>query len=254
MARLDGKVVLITGAARGLGESVARAAAGEGARVVLTDILEEEGEAVAAEIGASARFIRHDVRRQADWEQTIAAVEAEFGPVSVLVNNAVLMQGDGLLETREDVFRNVFEVNELGCFLGMQTVVPSMRRAGAGSIVNISSIAGMHPASGIAYCSSKWAIRGITKSAARDLAPEGIRVNSVHPGWMRTPSTQAAPLDHVATRLPMRRIGETPNVAKLVTFLASDEADYITGGEYLIDGGVLLMGTLEIIESMWDES
>lgn len=252
MARLDGKVVLVTGAARGLGESIARAAAMQGAQVLLTDILEEQGERVAVEIGASARFFRQDVRKQADWDDAIAAAEQAFGPISVLVNNAVLMQGDGLNDTTEETFRDVFEVNELGCFLGMRSVVPSMRRAGTGSIVNISSIAGMHPASGIAYCSSKWAIRGMTKSAARDLAPEGIRVNSIHPGWMRTPSTEAAPLDHVATLLPMRRIGETPNVAKLVTFLASDEADYITGGEYLIDGGVLLMGTLEIIENMWD--
>jgi 3alpha(or 20beta)-hydroxysteroid dehydrogenase len=248
MASLAGKTAIVTGAARGLGESAARAVAKAGGKVMVTDVSEERGRAVAEEIGALARFRRLDVSRRADWEAAVAAAETELGPVTVLVNNAVRMQYSSFDDLTEEEFRGVFEVNELGCFLGMKAVRDGMRRAGGGSIVNVSSIAGMHPASGIAYCSTKWAIRGMTKSVAHDLAPENIRVNSVHPGWMRVPSAQGAPLEEVAKLLPLRKVGDPDEIAKLIVFLASDDASLITGGEYLIDSGALLMGTLEFAE------
>jgi 3alpha(or 20beta)-hydroxysteroid dehydrogenase len=248
MNRLDGKVALVTGAARGLGQSIARAFIGAGAQVVLADVMEAPGEAAATALGSAARFQRLDVRHALDWEVAVAATEVSFGPISILVNNAVRMDMLPFGELTEAEFRAVFEVNELGCFLGMRAVLGSMRRTAKGSIINISSIAGMHPSGGIAYSSSKWAIRGMSKSVARELAPEGIRVNSVHPGWMRTPSTEGAPLEEVAKRLPLRSIGEPGDVARLIVFLASDDAGYITGSEYLIDGGALLMGTFELID------
>jgi 3alpha(or 20beta)-hydroxysteroid dehydrogenase len=248
MNDLTGKTALVSGAARGLGESVARAIVRAGGQVLLTDILEDQGRAVAQKLGERARFRRLDVTQAADWERAVQTAEAELGPVSVLVNNAVRMQYSSFDALTEAEFRGVFEVNELGCFLGMKAVLGAMRRAGGGSIVNVSSIAGMHPASGVAYCSSKWAIRGMTKSVANELAPENIRVNSVHPGWMRVPSAAGAPLDEVAKLLPLRKVGDPDEIAKLIVFLASDDASLITGGEYLIDSGALLMGTLEFGE------
>jgi 3alpha(or 20beta)-hydroxysteroid dehydrogenase len=248
MNSLAGRTALVTGAARGLGESVARAIAAAGANVLVTDVNEDQGRAVAADIGPRTRFQRLDVSRRADWEAAVLAAEAAFGPVTVLVNNAVRMDFAAFDALTEEDFRGVFEVNELGCFLGMKAVVGGMRAAGGGSIVNVSSIAGMHPASGIAYCSTKWAIRGMSKSVARELAPEQIRVNSVHPAWMRVPSAAMAPLDDVARILPLRQVGDPDQVAKLIVFLASDDAAQITGGEYLIDCGALLMGTIEFSE------
>ncbi|MFC3174089.1 SDR family NAD(P)-dependent oxidoreductase [Novosphingobium bradum] len=244
MNSLEGKVALVTGAARGLGEHVARAIARAGGKVLVTDIA-PEAEAVARDIGEAALFHRLDVTSAPAWGEAVAAAEAAFGPVTVLVNNAVRMQWSSFDELDEAEFRGVFEVNELGCFLGMKAVAGPMRRAGVGSIVNVSSIAGMHPASGIAYCASKWAIRGMTKSVARELAPENIRVNSVHPGWMDVPSGAGANLDEVARLLPLRRVGDPAEIAKLVVFLASDDASMITGGEYLCDSGAMLLGTLE---------
>ena len=248
--RLNRKVAIVTGAARGLGASIAEDIVAEGGRVLLCDVLEEQGREVAERLGTAARFMPMDVTQAAQWEAAVRDAEAAFGPVQVLVNNAALIELMSFDEITEDVFRKVSEVNELGCFLGMKAVVPSMRRAGGGSIVNISSIAGLHSAGGLAYTASKFAIRGISKAAAHHLGPDRIRVNSVHPGWMRTPQTEAAPLDWVSTLLPLRQIAEPSQVAKVVSFLASDDAAMITGSEYLVDGGALLMGTLDIVARM----
>ena len=248
--RLNGKTAIVTGAARGLGASIAADIVAEGGSVVIGDILEDEGRAVAESLGATARFRKVDVSNGAEWATLVTETEARLGPIDVLVNNAAIIELMSFDEIDETQFRRVFEVNELGCFLGMKAVVPSMRRAGGGSIVNISSIAGLHSAGGLGYTASKFAIRGMSKAAAWHLGPDKIRVNSVHPGWMRTPQTEVAPLDWVSTLLPLRRIAEPGEVAKLVSFLASDDAAIITGSEYLIDGGAMLMGTLDIVARM----
>lgn len=248
--RLKNKSAIVTGAARGLGASIAQDIVAEGGRVLLCDILEEQGRAVAAALGPSASFMAMDVTQAGQWREAVSETERLFGPVDILVNNAALIELMSFDEITEEVFRKVFEVNELGCFLGMKAAVPSMRRAGGGSIVNISSIAGLHSAGGLAYTASKFGIRGMSKSAAHHLGPDKIRVNSVHPGWMRTPQTEAAPLEWVSTLLPLRAIALPSQVAKLVSFLASDDAAMITGSEYLIDGGAMLMGTLDIVARM----
>ena len=250
MSRLKGKVAIVTGAAQGLGTSIARDMVAEGGQVMIADVQDQRGEALARELGQNAEFVHLDVRNADSWQAAIVRAEAIFGAVSVLVNNAVKMEGQPFDDLTEQEFRDVFEVNELGCFLGMKAVLPSMERCGGGSIVNISSIAGMQPASGVAYSASKWAIRGMSKSVAHAVAARNIRVNSVHPGWMRTPSSEVAPLDEVAPLLPLKKIGDTAEVAKLITFLASDDASFITGSEYLIDGGAMLMGTQELIQSI----
>jgi 3alpha(or 20beta)-hydroxysteroid dehydrogenase len=244
MNRLHGKVAIVTGAAQGLGASIARDMVAEGAQVILADVQDQAGEALARELGRSARFVHLDVRDRAGWQAAVSQAEAAFGAVSILVNNAVKMEGQSFDDLTEQEFREVFEVNELGCFLGMKAVIASMESRGGGSIVNISSIAGMQPASGI---------RGMSKSVAHAVASRNIRVNSVHPGWMRTPSSEVAPLDRVAPLLPLKKIGETAEVAKLITFLASDDASLITGSEYLIDGGALLMGNQDLILSIMNQ-
>ena len=248
--RLKNKNAIVTGAARGLGESIAIDLAREGARVMLCDVLEEQGSTVAARIGESALFRTMDVRKAGEWHEAVAAAEAAFGSVDILVNNAAAIEQVDFDDLTEELFRHIFEVNELGCFLGIKAVVPAMRRAGGGSIVSISSTAGLHPSGGLAYGASKFAIRGMTKAAAHMLGPEKIRLNSVHPGWMKTPQTEGLPLDWVAAQLPLRTIMETADVAKLVTFLASDDASMITGSEYLIDAGALLTGARDIVNQM----
>ncbi|MCP1472420.1 3alpha(or 20beta)-hydroxysteroid dehydrogenase [Sphingobium sp. OAS761] len=250
--RLDGKSAIVTGSARGLGASIARDLAREGARVMLCDILEEQGQDVARSIGDAAIFRRLDVTKSGEWADSVAEAESAFGSVDVLVNNAALIEQVPFDEVTEELFRAIFEVNALGTFLGMKAVAPAMRRAGGGSIVNISSTAGIHSSGGLAYGGSKFAITGLTKTAAHMLGPEKIRINSVHPGWMRTPQTEVVPLDWVASLLPLRTIMDTAEVAKLVSFLASDDSSMITGSEYLIDAGALLMGARDIVDRMAD--
>jgi 3alpha(or 20beta)-hydroxysteroid dehydrogenase len=226
MGRLDGKVAIITGAARGQGAAEARLFAAEGARVLLADILDADGEAVAAEIGDAAAYTRLDVTDEAQWQAAVALAEQRFGPVTVLVNNAGILHFQVLHETELSDFENVMRVNVQGVFLGMKSVVPSMTRAGGGSIVNISSTAGLVglPYFG-AYVASKWAVRGLTKTAAIDLGHKGIRVNSVHPGGIDTPMVAGT-------------TGDAPFYKRLpVLFLASDEASYIAGAELAVDGG-----------------
>jgi 3alpha(or 20beta)-hydroxysteroid dehydrogenase len=240
MGRLDGKVALISGGARGQGEAEARLFAAEGARVMIGDLLDAEGEAVAAEIGDAAAYVHLDVTDEDSWRAAVTATEEAFGPVGVLVNNAGVLSF-GAVDTIElDEWRRVQRVNVDGVFLGIKTVTPSMVRAGGGAIVNISSTSGLYGLPLLsAYVSSKWAVRGLTKAAAIDLGRKGIRVNSVHPGGIDTPMVEG--MDDERTpfyqKLPVPRMGRPEEVARVVLFLASDEASYTTGAELSVDGG-----------------
>jgi 3alpha(or 20beta)-hydroxysteroid dehydrogenase len=241
--RLEGKVAVISGAARGQGEAEARLFVAEGAKVVLGDVLEDEGRAVADSLGDAARFVRLDVTDEASWDAAVGLAEREFGTLNVLVNNAGIVLFANLMDTSLDDFNRVVRVNSAGVFLGMKAAIPALRRAGGGSIVNISSDAGMSGMAGIfAYTASKWAVRGMTKAAAVELGREGIRVNSVHPGGIDTPMVRPAGMEGVDMsgafkRIPLKRIGRPEEVAALVLFLASDESSYSTGAEFIVDGG-----------------
>lgn len=227
MDRLRGKVALISGGARGIGEAAARLFVAEGARVMIADVLVEASEGLAADLGETARFIRCDVTASEDWTQAVEATEAAFGPVTVLINNAAVLHVAPLLATMESDFRRIVDVNQVGAFLGMQAVVASMRGARGGSIVNTSSLAGMKGMPNlVAYSASKWAVRGMTKTAALELAPYGIRVNSVHPG---TIVTDMNPSGSSRLRPPLGREGRPEEVAQLMCYLASDESSYTTG-------------------------
>jgi 3alpha(or 20beta)-hydroxysteroid dehydrogenase len=242
MGRLDGKVALISGAAHGQGAAEARLFVAEGARVVLGDVLVEEVTDVAASLGTAARAVALDVTDASGWAAAVETAEAGFGRLDVLVNNAGIVRAGMLADLAIDDYRAVVEVNQIGTLLGMQAAIPALRRAGGGSIVNISSIDGIAPMAGMtAYAASKFAVRGMTKVAALELGPDGIRVNSVHPGGVRTPMTgidavgfDVAPL---FGGLPLGRIGEAEEIAPLVAFLASDDASYCTGAEFVADGG-----------------
>lgn len=242
MGRLDGKVALITGAARGMGAAEARLFVREGARVLIADMLEEEGRALAAELGDAARFQRLDVSQETQWAEAVAAAEV-LGPLTVLVNNAAILRVASLEEMTLADYMSVISVNQIGTFLGMRAVVGPMKRAGKGSIVNISSVDGMQSKNGlVAYSASKFAVRGMTKSAAIELGRHNIRVNSVHPGGINTvmgnPQGAAREfVDPFYRDLPVPRIGLPEEVANMVLFLASDEASYCSGSEYLVDGG-----------------
>ncbi len=243
MDRLKGKVILISGGARGQGAAEARLFTAEGARVVIGDVLEAEGRRLAAELGPAAAFLRQDAAEERDWQAAIE-MAARFGGLNGLVNNAGIYRPATLMETDAELFERHFRVNQLGCFLGMKAVAPLMERSGGGAIVNISSVAGLRGSPGaIAYGATKWALRGMTKAAAIDLAPRKIRVNSVHPGpidtemiKIRTPEQNRERVQQV----PMKRMGTAEEVAALVLFLLSDESGYITGAEVAIDGGAVL--------------
>ncbi len=250
MGRLEGKVALISGAARGMGKAEAILFAQEGARVAVCDVRDDEGKAVADEIGKSARYRRLDVTREEDWAAAVDETERAFGRLDVLVNNAGIGDGAPLAEMTLESYRRVTEINQTGVFLGMRAAVEPMTRAGGGSIVNISSIDGLVGMDlCLAYVASKWAVRGMTKTAARELAARGIRVNSIHPGFIHThigvPDESQleaihAIVDAHAERLaPMRRAGKPEEIARLALFLASDESSYSTGSEFVADGGLI---------------
>jgi 3alpha(or 20beta)-hydroxysteroid dehydrogenase len=243
MGRLDGKVALITGAARGQGAEEARLFAAEGASVVLTDVLDDEGKATAAEIGASATFHHHDVTSEAEWTSVVAAVLDEHGQLDVLINNAGIFAINPMVLTTEEEYRRVVDVNQLGTFLGMKSVATTMVERQSGSIINISSVAGLGGSPGmISYAASKWAVRGMTRSAAMELAAFNVRVNSIHPGIIETPMldefSRWGIMPQVMERIPMGRTAEALEVAKLALFLASDDSAYCTGSEFTIDGGM----------------
>lgn len=239
MGRLDDRVVLITGAAAGQGAAEACMARDEGAVVVLADVADEAGRALADELGADYHHL--DVTSADEWAAVAAGIVEQHGRIDGLVNNAGIHRAHDLLDADLGLWNRIIAVNQTGTFLGMATVAPLMVEAGGGSIVNISSIAGMRGHRSPAYVASKWAVRGLTQSAATELGPMGIRVNSVHPGAIDTDMWRANGGTHetMAPRLPLRRVGEASEVASAVMFLLSDEASYMTGAELLVDGGMI---------------
>jgi len=243
MNRLEKKVALVTGGARGLGAAAVRMMVKEGAQVVFGDVLDAEGEALQEELGDSAFFVHMDVTEQSDWNAAIERAE-KFGPLNVLVNNAAVVHMAALTETTDEDYMRVFKINQFGTFIGIRSVIEPMKRAGSGSIINVSSIDGLHSAAGLsAYSSTKWAVRGLTKNAAIELGQYGIRVNSVHPGGMYTAmgGSEFASVEDLNestySRFPIPRVGMPEEVAQLILFLATDEASYSTGSEFVADGG-----------------
>lgn len=243
MGKLDGRVAIITGGARGQGAAHARRFVEEGAKVMITDILEEEGKALADELGENARFMKHDVTSEEQWKQVVAETENVFGPVNILVNNAGIVMVKEIEELSEAEYRKVIDINQVGVFLGMKCVLPSMKKNDSGSIINISSINGLRGSAGtIGYDASKFAVRGMTKTAALEFAKYNIRVNSVHPGPIDTPMIASEEtrdiVKEMAEGIPLKRVGTPDEVSKLIVFLASDDSSYCTGSEFVIDGGV----------------
>lgn len=236
MGKLDGKVAVVTGGARGIGAEISRLFAAEGAKVVVADVLTQEGEALAEEIGDAALFMHLDVTDESQWAQVVAVAEQEFGPIDVLVNNAGIVAFGTIAEQELKSFQHVLDVNLVGPWLGMHVAFPSMQRAGGGAVVNVSSTAGLMGYSNLgAYVASKWGLRGLTKSAALEFARDNIRVCSVHPGPIRTPMTAQFD-DSMCEAQPIPRFGEPQEVAKMVLFVVAD-ATYSTGTEFVVDGG-----------------
>jgi len=241
MNRLDDKVALITGGARGQGAAEAELFVNAGAQVVITDVLDAEGRATAERLGAACEFLHHDVASEDDWNTVVDTIIARHRRLDVLVNNAGIFRMVGLIETSLAVWQQMMDINQTGVFLGMRTAAPAMQSNGSGSIINISSIAGMKSASmAHAYSASKWAVRGMTKSAAVELAPSGVRVNSVHPGITDTNMLEefSSMRDSIESRIPLGRVASADEVGKLVLFLASDDASYCTGQEFVVDGAM----------------
>jgi 3alpha(or 20beta)-hydroxysteroid dehydrogenase len=237
MGRVDGKVAVISGGARGMGASHARALVAEGASVVAGDILDDEGTALAGELGDAARFVHLDVTQPDQWKQAVQTAVDTFGHLDVMVNNAGIVNGNMLAQFELAEWQRIIDVNLTGTFLGMQAAVEPMIAASGGSIINISSVEGLRGSPGLyGYVASKWGVRGLAKAAALELAPHKIRVNSIHPGFIRTPMTAGIPEDFL--QIPLGRGAEPAEVSATVLFLASDEASYTTGAEFVIDGGL----------------
>ena len=241
MKTLNGKTAIITGAARGQGAAEARLFVDEGANVVLTDV-NSDGAALAAQLGEHAHFILHDVSDAEGWKAVVDATLRWSSRLDILVNNAGVYRPAALRDTDQALWDLHYRVNQLGVFLGMRSVVDGMVASGGGSIVNVSSNAGMKNVGGMfAYATSKWAVRGMSKLAATELAPSKIRVNSVHPGLIDTPMLGANDAERMRmfeAMIPLGRVGSVDEVSRLVAFLASDSASYITGAEITIDGGI----------------
>ena len=241
MGRLDNKVAIVTGAAQGMGAAHAKRFIEEGAKVVLTDLNEEKGNAFAAELGENAIFVKHNVANEEDWATVIQKAEEAFGPVNILVNNAGISVNKSLMDFTLEEYRRIVDINQVSVFLGMKAVVPSMKKVSNGSIVNISSMNGL-VAGAIGYTDTKFAVRGMTKAASIELAGQGIRVNSVHPGVIATPMIQQADakdvIEEFAKFIPLKRVAQPEEVSNIVLFLASDESSYSTGSEFIVDGGL----------------
>lgn len=242
MERLLNKVAIITGGAAGMGEAHVRRFIDEGAKVVLTDVNVEKGQALAEKLGDNALFIEHDVTDEAGWEKVVATAEETFGPVNILVNNAGISPVLSLEHSSIEDYMNVVNINQVSVFLGMKYVVPSMKKADTGSIVNVSSINGMNGGV-VGYTDTKFAVRGMTKAAAKELAKYDIRVNSVHPGVINTPMVQESDafeqIQAMVGMIPLQRMAEPQEISQLVLFLASDDSSYSTGSEFIADGGIL---------------
>jgi 3alpha(or 20beta)-hydroxysteroid dehydrogenase len=258
--RIEGKVAIVTGAARGTGEATARRFVAEGGRVVIADVLDELGEKLAAELGAAARYVHLDVTGERGWEQGLAQTLEAFGRVDILVNNAAVLHVASIESTRLEEWDRILRVNQTGPFLGIRTIAPAMREGGGGSIVNVSSIDGLEGMNFVAaYASTKWALRGLTKCAALEYGRAGIRVNTVFPAGgsdeMAAPWRPPGTVDTsgYSDRRPITRRGTVDEIAALILYLASDEASFCTGGDYPIDGGHSC-GSLLPADFMGDES
>ncbi|GAB3693894.1 glucose 1-dehydrogenase [Saccharopolyspora tripterygii] len=238
MGRVEGKVAIISGGARGMGAAHARALVAEGGKVVIGDILDDEGKALAEEIGDAARYVHLDVTKPDEWKKAADVAVGEFGRLNVLVNNAGIVNGSTIENFDLDRWQQILDVNLTGTFLGIQAAVEPMKAAGGGSIMNISSVEGLRGSPWAhGYVATKWGVRGLAKSAALELAPHKIRVNSIHPGMIRTPMTENIPEDMVKT--PLGRAADPEEVATFVLFLASDESSFATGSEFVVDGGLV---------------
>ncbi|MFI6094994.1 glucose 1-dehydrogenase [Lentzea sp. NPDC051213] len=238
MGRVDGKVALISGGARGIGAAAAQTLVAEGAQVVIGDIRDDEGKELAAELGEQARYVHLDVTDAEHWTAAVGTAVRDFGKLNVLVNNAGIANGSALQKFRLDRWQQIIDVNLTGTFLGMRAAADALIAAGHGSIINVSSIEGLRGTPWAhGYVASKWAVRGLTKSVAMELASLGVRVNSLHPGLIRTPLTENIPDDMIT--IPLGRPGVPADVAGFVLFLASDESSYATGAEFVVDGGAV---------------
>lgn len=251
--RLQDKVAIITGGASGMGAEDARIFVKEGAKVVITDLNEEAGTALADELGENAIFIAQNVASEEEWKKVVDATMEKFGAIDVLVNNAGILISKTIEETSLEEFQKVMAINADGVFLGMKSVVPQMKKQGSGVIVNMSSAAGIvGQVSTIAYSASKFAVRGMTKAGAMDLGPYGIRVVSVHPGAVITPMTAhsgVAP-DAPLPLAPLNRSAGPEEIAEVVAFAASDAASYMTGAEFVVDGGLTVGDTAQVYGMM----
>ncbi|MCC2603127.1 glucose 1-dehydrogenase [Sphingopyxis yananensis] len=243
MKRLEGKIAIISGAARGMGEATARLFVAEGAKVVIGDILEAEGQALAAELGDAAVFHKLDVQLESDWQAVVALAQSQFGKLDILVNNAAVVHFAAADQMVRADAERVLSINVLGVMMGVKHAVPALKASGKGAIINISSVDGLRGCNGLtAYTASKWAVRGITKSYAYEFGPYNIRSISIHPGGVDTvmgnPMGQSLEdLNRSYTRVPLQRIGQPEEVARATLFAASDEASYINGAEIAVDGG-----------------
>ncbi|RFA08084.1 3-alpha-hydroxysteroid dehydrogenase [Subtercola boreus] len=237
MDRVAGKVALITGGSRGMGASHARRLIAEGASVVIGDVLDAEGTALAAELGDKALFVHLDVTSRHDWAAAVLATKERFGTIDVLVNNAGIATGARIAEFELRLWQKTIDINLTGAFLGIQAVVVGMVEQGSGSIINISSVEGLRGSANLhAYVATKFALRGLTKSVAVEIGSTGVRVNSIHPGFITTPMTAGISADQL--QIPLGRAADPSEVSSLVLFLASDESRYSTGSEFVIDGGL----------------
>jgi len=238
MGRCDGKVALVTGAASGMGAASARMLAAEGAKVVVADIQDELGRQVVAEIGDAASYVHLDVSSHEEWKAAVAHAVDTFGSLSTLVNNAGIANGAAIQHFDVDQWQRILDINLTGTFLGIRTAADPIIAAGGGSIINISSIEGIRGTPWAhGYVATKWAVRGLTKSVAAELAPQGVRVNSLHPGLIKTPMTAGIPDDMIP--IPLGRPGQPEEIGSWVVFLASDESSFATGAEYVVDGGTV---------------
>ena len=242
MGRLDGKVAIVTGASRGQGEAEARLFAAEGAKVIVSDVLVDAGQAVADSLGDAAVFFRQDVSREDDWEAVMNLATERFGGLDILVNNAGILHNATIGRHTLADYERVVAVNQVGVFLGIRAAIEPMRARGGGSIVNISSGAGLRATKySFAYAATKYAVTGMTACAALELARDHIRVNSIHPGVIDTPmvaSDDPTATDRIVRATPLRRVGEPEEIARVALFLASDESSYMTGAHVPVDGGV----------------